>query len=149
MVESKIVDFVVQVMRAAITLHLDRFVHIIRRKITLKPNFQLKVRCQLSRSVFLSVAGVSGEGREMETLTVFKDDKSATGYEIPFLMDTGAKCIQLPVDVYKQVSGEQQFNFLYACGKSALILANVEEHPIGGKAPCLHNPEKVRNTKLK
>ena len=32
---------------------------------------------------YLSVAGVSGGGREMVTLTVFKDDKSATGYEIP------------------------------------------------------------------
>ena len=38
---------------------------------------------------YLSVAGVSGRGREMVTLTVCKDDKSATGYEIPFLMDTG------------------------------------------------------------
>ena len=36
----------------------------------------------------LSVAGVSGGDREMVTLTVFKDAKSATGYEIAFLMDT-------------------------------------------------------------
>ena len=70
----------------------------------------------------------------MVTLTVFKDDKSATGYEIPFLMDTGAECNLLPVDVYKQVSGDQHLNFLYARGKSSLILANGEEHPIEGKA---------------
>ena len=63
---------------------------------------------------YLSVAGVSGRGREMVTLTVFKDDKSATGYEIPFVMDTGAECNLLPVDVYKQVSGDQHLNFLYA-----------------------------------
>ena len=83
---------------------------------------------------YLSVAGVSGGGREMVTLTVFKDDRSATGYEIPFVMDTGAECNLLPVDVYKQVSGDQHLNFLYARGKSALILANGEEHPIEGKA---------------
>ena len=45
--------FVVEVMRDATALHLDRFVHIIRRKITLKPSVQLKVRCQLSKSVFI------------------------------------------------------------------------------------------------
>ena len=83
---------------------------------------------------YSSVSGVSGRGREMVTLIVFKDDKSATGYEIPFLMDTGAECNLLPVDVYKQVSGDQHLNFLYARGKSALILANGEEHPIEGKA---------------
>ena len=83
---------------------------------------------------YLSVAGVSGGDREMVTLTVFKDAKSATGYEIAFLMDTGAQCNLLPVDVYKQVSGDQHLNFLYSRGKSALILANGEEHPIDGKA---------------
>ena len=40
------------------------------------------------------------------SLTVFKDDKSATGYEIRSLMDTGAECNVLPVDAYKQVSGD-------------------------------------------
>ena len=44
-------------------------------------------------------------GREM-SLTVFKDDKSATGYEIPSLMDTGAECNVLPVDAHEQVSGD-------------------------------------------
>ena len=83
---------------------------------------------------YLSVAGVGGGDREMVTLTVFKDAKSATGYEIAFLMDTGAQCNLLPVDVYKQVSGDQHLNFLYSRGKSALILANGEEHPIEGKA---------------
>ena len=83
---------------------------------------------------YLSVAGVSGGDREMVTLTVFKDAKSATGYEIAFLMDTGAQCNLLSVDVYKQVSGGQHLNFLYSRGKSALILANGEEHPIEGKA---------------
>ena len=83
---------------------------------------------------YLSVAGVSGGDREMVTLTVFKDAKSATGYEIAFLMDTGAQCNLLPVDVYKQVSGDQHLNFLYSRGKSALILANGEEHLIEGKA---------------
>ena len=82
---------------------------------------------------YRSAAGVSG-GREMVTLTVFKDDKSATGYEIPFVMDTGAECNLLPVDVYKQVSGDQHLNFLYARGKSAFILPNGEEHRIEGKA---------------
>ena len=67
------------------------------------------------------------------SLTVFKDDKSATGYEIPSLMDTGAECNVLPVDAYKQVSGDWHFHFLCARVKSALILANGEEHPIEGK----------------
>ena len=71
---------------------------------------------------YLSVAGVSGGYREMVTLTVFKG-ASATGYEIAFLMDTGAQFNLLPVDVYKHVSGDQHLNFLYAQGKSALILA--------------------------
>ena len=83
---------------------------------------------------YLSVAGVSGGDREMVTLTVFKDAKSATGYEIAFLMDTGAQCNLLPVDVYKQVSGDQHLSFLYSRGKSALILVNGEEHPIEGNA---------------
>ena len=83
---------------------------------------------------YSSVAGVSGGDREMVTLTVFKDAKSATGYEIAFLMDTGAQCNLVPVDVYKQVSGDQHLNFLYSRGKSPLILANGEEHLIEGKA---------------
>ena len=41
---------------------------------------------------YLSVAGVSGGDREMVTLTVFKDAKSATGYEIAFLMDAAVQC---------------------------------------------------------
>ena len=49
---------------------------------------------------YLSVAIVSGGGREMVTLTLFKDDKSATGYDIPFVMDTEAECKLSPVDVY-------------------------------------------------
>jgi len=73
----------------------------------------------------LSISGVGGKGRETVTLTLCKDDKCAQGYEIPFLMDTGAECNLLPVNVYKRVSGAQHLNSLYARGKSALIL----EHP--------------------
>ena len=49
-------------------------------------------------------------------------------------MDTGAECNLLRVDVYKQVSGDQHLKFLYARGKSALILANGEEPSIEGNA---------------
>ena len=83
---------------------------------------------------YLSIAGVGGKGHEMVTLTVCKDDKCAPGCEIPFFMDTGAECNLLPVNVYKRVSGDQHLNSLYARGKSALILANGEEHPTEGKA---------------
>ena len=48
-------------------------------------------------------------------------------------MDTGAECNLLPVDVYKQVSGDQHFKFSVCPGKSTLILANEEEHSIEGK----------------
>ena len=83
---------------------------------------------------YLSISGVDDKGRETVTLTVCKDDKCAPGYEILFLMDTGAQCNVLPVNVYKRVSGDQHLNSLYARGKSALILANGEEHPTEGKA---------------
>ena len=32
----------------------------------------------------------------MVTLTVFKDDKSATGYEIPFVVDTSISIFCMP-----------------------------------------------------
>ena len=125
-------------MKDAATLHLDRFVHINCKK---KNHFVGKCPAKTKVSAVqerfcLSVAGVfCGDlDREMVTLTVFKDANSVTGYEIAFLMDTGAQCNSLPVDVYKQVSGDQHLNFLYARDKSALILANGEEHPIEGKA---------------
>jgi len=69
---------------------------------------------------YLIFAGVGGKGREMVTPTVCKDDKCAPGYEIPFLMDTGAECNLLPVNVYKQVSGDQHLNSLYAWGARQL-----------------------------
>ena len=83
---------------------------------------------------YLSIAGVGGKGRETVTLTVRKDDKCAPGYEILFLVDTGADCNLLLVNVYKRVSGAQHLNSLYARGTSALILANGEEHPTERKA---------------
>ena len=83
---------------------------------------------------YLSIAGVGGRGRETVTLTLCKDDKFASGYEVPFWRDTGAECNLLPVYVYKRVSGDQHLNSLYARGKLALILANGEDHPTEEKA---------------
>lgn len=49
----------------------------------------------------MSTAGVpSGEGREVVTLNVSKDADSMTGHEVAFLMDTGAECNLLPLDVH-------------------------------------------------
>ena len=47
-----------------------------------------------------------------------------TGHEVAFLMDTGAECNLLPLDVYKGVTGDLDLNFLDTRVKSVLILAN-------------------------
>ena len=49
-------------------------------------------------------------------------------------MDTGAECNLLPLDVYKEVTGGLDLNFLDTQAKSVLILANGYEKPIEGKA---------------
>ena len=51
-------------------------------------------------------------------------------------MDTGAECDLLPLDVYKEVTGDVHLNFLDLRGKSVFVLANGEEKPIDheGKA---------------
>lgn len=54
---------------------------------------------------YLSIAGVGGKGRETVTLTVCKDDKCAPGYEILFLVDTGADCNLLLVNVSSEYQG--------------------------------------------
>ena len=69
---------------------------------------------------YLSTAGVpSGEGREVVTLNVSKDADSMTGHEVAFLMDTGAECNLLPLDVYKGVTGDLDLNSLDTRVKSA------------------------------
>ena len=73
----------------------------------------------------MSTAGVpSGEGREVVTLKVSKDADGMTGHEVAFLMDTGAECNLLPLDVYKGVTGDLDLNSLDTRVKSVLILAN-------------------------
>ena len=52
-----------------------------------------------------------------------------------FLMDTGAECNILSLDVCKEVTGDLDLNFLDTRAKSVLILANGCEQPIEeGKA---------------
>ena len=77
---------------------------------------------------------VGHESREMVTLAVSKDAKVVTGHEVAFLMDTGAECNLLPLDVYKEVTDDLDLNFLDTRAKSVLILANGYEQPIEGKA---------------
>ena len=68
----------------------------------------------------MSTAGVlSGEGREVVTLNVLKDADSMTGHEVAFLMDMGAECNLLPLDVYKGVTGDLDLNSLDTRVKSA------------------------------
>ena len=70
----------------------------------------------------------------MATLAVSKESKALSGHDVSFLMDTGAECNRLPLDVYKKVTGALHLNFLNARGKSVLVLANGNEQPIEGKA---------------
>ena len=51
-----------------------------------------------------------------------------------FVMDTGAECNLLPLDIYKEVTGDLDLNSLDTRAKSVLILANGYEQPIEGKA---------------
>ena len=83
---------------------------------------------------YLSAAGVGNGGREMVTLTVSKESNPLSVHDVSFLMDTGAECNLLPLDVYKKVTGDLHLNFLNARGKSILVLANGDEQPIEGKA---------------
>ena len=83
---------------------------------------------------YLSAAGVGNGGREMVTLTASKESKALSGHDVSFLMDTGAECNLLPLDVYKKVTGGLHLNFLSARGKSVLVLANEDEQPVEGKA---------------
>lgn len=55
---------------------------------------------------YISAAGVGCGGREMVTLAVSKDAEAVTGDEVDFLTDTWAKCNLLPLDVYKEVTGD-------------------------------------------
>ena len=66
------------------------------------------------RAILLSAAGVGNGGREMVTLAVSKESKSLSGHDVSFLMDTGAECNLLPLDVYKKVTGDPHLNFLSA-----------------------------------
>ena len=68
------------------------------------------------------------------TLTVTKKSKPISGHDLSFLMDTGAECNFLPLDVYKKVTCDLHLNFLKLCGKSVLVLAYGDEQPIEGKA---------------
>ena len=80
---------------------------------------------------YLSTAGIVGhESREMVPLAVSKGAK----VEVALVMDTGAECKLLPLDVYKKVTGDLNLNFLDTRAKSVLILANGYEQPIEGKA---------------
>ena len=83
---------------------------------------------------YLSAASVGNGGREMVTLTVSKESKPLSDHDVSFLMDTGAECNLLPLDVYQKVTGDLHLNFLSARGKSVLVLANGDEQLIEGKA---------------
>ena len=69
----------------------------------------------------LSAAGVGNRGREMVILTVSKDSKPLSGHDVSFLMDMGAECNLLPLDVYKKVTGDQHLNFLNARDNLVLV----------------------------
>ena len=95
---------------------------------------------------YLSAAGVGNRDREMVTLTVSKESKPLSGHDVSFLMDTGAECNLLPLDMYKKVTGDLHLNFLNARGKSVLVLANGDEQPIEGKATvCLPQRKHAQN----
>ena len=83
---------------------------------------------------YVSAASVGNRGREMVTLTVSKEPKPLSGHDVSFLMDTGAECNLLLLDVYKKVTGDLNLRFLNARGKSVLVLANGDEQSIEGKA---------------
>ena len=84
-VGSKIVDFVVGVMKDLTALHLDRFVHIVRRKITFIANCPVKTKVSaVQERFYLSVAGVSGGDCEMVTLTVLKMPSLPLDMKLPF-----------------------------------------------------------------
>ena len=83
--------------------------------------------------LYLSAAGVGNGSREMVTFSVSKESKPLSGHDVSFLMDTGAECNLLPLDVYKKVAGDLHLNFLNARSKSVLVLANGDEQLIEGK----------------
>ena len=82
----------------------------------------------------------------MVTLTVSKDSKPLPGHDVSFLMDTGAECNLLPLDVYKKVTGDLHLNFLNVRGKSVLVFANERSNPSRAKPESL---PKETHTKLK
>ena len=81
----------------------------------------------------------------MVTLSVSKESKPLSGHDVSVLMDTGAECNLLPLDVYK-VTGDLHLNLLSARGKSVLVLAIGDEQPIEGKATvCLPQRKHTQN----
>ena len=70
----------------------------------------------------------------MVTLTISKESKALSDHDVNFLIDTGAECSLLPLDVFKKVTGDLHLNFLNARGQSVLVLVNGDEQPIEGKA---------------
>ena len=91
------------------------------------------VKCP-AKSKVSCVQCTGNGGREMATLTASKESNALSSNDVTFLMDTGAECNLLPLNVYKRVTGDLHSNFLNARGKSVLVLANGDEQPIEGKA---------------
>ena len=139
---SRTVDSVVGTTKDAAALPLARFCAYCKKRnhFVAKCPEKSKVSTVQER-FYLSAAVVGNGGREMVTLTVSKESKPLPGHDVSFLMDTGAECNLLPLDVYKKVTGDLHLNFLNARGKSVLVLANGEEQPIEGNATVYVSPK--------
>ena len=98
---------------------------------------------------YLSAAGVGNRGREMVILTVSKEPKPLSGHDVSFLMDMGAECNLLPLDVYKKVTRDLHLNFLNARDRSVLVIASGDEQLIEGKATvCVSRKENTHKVEV-
>ena len=72
--------------------------------------------------------------RKSVTLTMLNEVDDVPNGEVQFLMDTGAECNVLPVNVYQKVTGEKELKRLDKNKRTVLVLANGYEQPIEGRA---------------
>ena len=74
------------------------------------------------------------EVRATVTLTMLNEVDDVPNGDVQFLMDTGAECNVLPLNVYQKVTGDKELNKLDKNKRSVLVLANGFEQPIEGRA---------------
>ena len=74
------------------------------------------------------------EVRATVTLTMLNEVDDVPNGDVQFLMDTGAECNVLPLNVYQKVTGDKELNKLDKNKHSVLVLANGFEQPIEGRA---------------